>query len=98
MKAYLKVLSFALTGARLLTRQRLVSLGTTSSWGRQSWFRTIVVKRTLQAAVYRHSGNHWSIGTLRTGDWSEALQRTVETYVDAEREKMLFSKDMLTFT
>lgn len=79
MQCHLEALSFSRTDAGVLTRQRLLSHKATGQGGMQTWSRTVVVRRTPQTAVYGHSTNSWPIGPLRTGDWTEAPQRTVET-------------------
>jgi len=78
-RQHLKNLPLSWAGACVLARKRLLSHRTTGQGGIQPWSRAVVLRRTLQTSVYGHSSNSWPICPLRTGDWTEAAQRTVET-------------------
>lgn len=81
-RCHLEPLPFFWADARVLTRHRLLSHWATREGGSQAWSGTVVVRRTADTAVNGHSSSRRPIGSLRTRDWSEAPQRTVETYKD----------------
>lgn len=79
---HLEPLPLSWADARVLTRHRLLRHWATREGGSQAWSGTVVVRRTADTAVNGHSSSSRPIGSLRTRDWSEAPQRTVETYKD----------------
>lgn len=79
-ESHLETLSLSRTHAGVLTRQRLLSLWSTGQRRSQTRSGTVVLRGTLETADYGLSASSRAVCPLRTGDWSDMTQWTVETW------------------
>lgn len=77
---HLEALSLSRADAGVLTGQRLLGHWATEQGRGQTRSGTVVVRRTLDTAVYGLSTRSGAVRPLRTGDWTNATQWTVETW------------------